>query len=362
MCMAVLPLTGCWDQKIYERIGFILQMGLELNRDENLVYTVSVPVVGPDTEGKVEVFTTSKNLLREFREKIRLVSGKAIEGGKTQHIYFSKQLAQKGIGQFFEVFIRNTENPLLANVIVVDGSPKEMMELSAKFKSKPRPASYVNDLLVNSRQNSYTPETRIYNFSILQYSENIDPITPLIRYNKKEIEIAGTALFSGDKMVGKIDTTTTGLLHALMGTDKKIQYMYHEENEQQDSTKVKEGSAMLIKDLKRKININTKGNVPQIDIKLSLKASLDEYSENAGMNDPENKKELEVDVSQAIQKDCLKLIKYLQEIGADPIGIGEMVRVKDNSYWKSNEWKDEYKTASFNVEVKMNFEFYGAVN
>ncbi|WP_273226383.1 Ger(x)C family spore germination protein [Geosporobacter ferrireducens] len=361
LCMIALVQTGCWDQKIYERIGFILQMGLELDQDERLVYTVSVPIVGPDIKGKVDVFTTSKNLLRESREKVRHVSGKAVEGGKIQHLYFSKQLAGRGINHFLEIFIRHPENPLLANIIVVDGSPKEMMELSAKFEDKPRPASYVNDLLVNARQNSYVPETRIYDFNIMAYSKTIDPVTPLIRYNEKQIETAGSALFSGDKMVGEIDTAATGMLHALMGGERKIQYMYHDKDKKEDGTKIKEGAALLIKKTKRKLNIQTEGETLKIEIKLDFKASLDEYSEAHNLDNPQAKKELEEAVAQSIQKDCMELLKYLQEIGSDPIGIGEMIRAKHNPYWKNVDWKDIYSTAIFNVEVKLIFEFYGAI-
>ncbi len=362
MCMTLLILTGCWDQKIYERIGFILQLGLELDQDEKLVYTATIPIIGPDIKGNVDVFTTSRNLLREAREEVRHVSGKAVEGGKTQHIYFSKELAQKGINQFFEIFLRQSENPLLANVIVVDGSPKEMMELSAQFENKPRPAAYVNDLLVNARQNSYIPETRIYDFSILAYSKTIDPITPLVRYNRKHIEIAGSALFSGDKMVGEINTAETGILHALLGTDNTIQYMYRDQEEERETSQIKEGVALSIKGAKRKVEINTEGETPQIDIKLDLKASLAEYGVGHSMDNPEAKKRLEEAVSKSIQKDCLEVLAYLQEVGSDPLGVGEMIRAKHNPYWKSVEWKEVYGAAIFNVEVKLLFEFYGTIN
>ena len=362
ICISLVFLTGCWDQKIYEHIGFILQMGLELDEEGKLAYTVSVPVVGPDIQGKVEVLSTSKNLLRESRERVRHVSGKVVEGGKVQHLYFSEQLAQRGISEFMEIFLRHTENPLLANVIVVDGSPKEMMEFAAEFKDKPRPTSYVNELLVNARQNSYIPETRIYDFTIMDYSKTIDPITPMVRYNKKEIEIAGSALFSGDKMVGKINTAETGMLHALMGVDRRIQYMYHKEDPGQDPSRVKSGAAMLIKGIKRKLKINLEGEAPQIDIKLELKASLDEFNEAHNLDNREAKKKFEETVAQAIREDCLKVLDYIQKIGSDPLGIGEMVRSKHNAYWKSIEWKEVYKEATFNVNVKLTFEFHGAIN
>lgn len=362
LCMSLLVQTGCWDQKIYERIGFILQMGLEVDREGELIYTVSVPIVGPDVKGKVEILSTAKNLLREAREEVRHVSGKAVEGGKTQHVYFSKALAQKGVGRFLELFIRHTENPLLANVIIIDGSPKEMMELSAKFENKARPAFYVNDLLVNARQNSYIPETRIYDFSVMQYSETIDPITPILRYSNEHIEIAGTALFKEDKMVGQIDADSTGMLQAMMGVNRRIQYMFHRQENKEGKTKIKEGAAILIKGIKRRLKVNTDGEVPRVDIKLDFTASLEEYSEEHNMNDPEAKKKLEETVALSMEKDCLKLVEYLKEVGSDPLGIGELVRARNNAYWKSVKWEDVYKDVPFEVDVKLNIEFYGAIN
>ncbi|AKL96476.1 spore germination protein [Clostridium aceticum] len=360
LCISMLIQTGCWDQKIYERIGFILQIGLELDQDENLIYTISIPIVSPDVEAKVDVFSTPINTLREGREEVLHVSGKSVEGGKIQHLFFSKQLAQKETMNFFDVFLRSSENSLLPNVIVVDGSPQEMMELSSKFPSKPRPSYYVNTLLENARRNFYVPETRIYNFLSSVYSNTIDPITPLLRYNDHEIEVAGSALFKGDKMVGEITTTETGLLHALMGTDGRIRYKYYQQEKQRGIEVAKEGTIVLIKDIKRKLNIDIQ-DIPKIDIKLDLTASIDEYTDGYNLSDPEEKKRLEAAIAKSIEEDCLILLKYLQEVGSDPLGIGEMIRSKHNWYWNSVEWEEVYRKVDFGVDVKLKVEFFGAI-
>ncbi|MDW8803061.1 Ger(x)C family spore germination C-terminal domain-containing protein [Clostridium sp. A1-XYC3] len=57
----------------------------------------------------------------------------------------------------------------------------------------------------------------------------------------------------------------------------------------------------------------------------------------------------------------MKLLKHLSQVGSDPVGFGEILRTKENKYWKSIKWKDLYKYAYFNVEAKINFDFYGAV-
>lgn len=363
MCICLLIQTGCWDRKLYEEIGFILQMGLETGHGGELIYSVTSPVVAPEVKEKVEFIHTSKErLIRASRERVRDVSGKLMEGGKLQHVYFSKALAETGINEFFEIFFRNPENPLLANVIVVDGSPKEMMELSLEFEDKPRSALYVSELLADAHRSYHAPETRIYDFSILNYSETIDPVAPLFRYSKENIRVSGSALFSGDKMVGEIDTDQTMLLTALMGKKDWGEYIYEEQDSHETGKKIKRGAAMLITGSKRKVKIYTSGKVPVIDINLELKAFLHEYAGNHNLDESENKKRLEEAVARSIKADSLKLLNHLQNLGTDPIGFGEILRAKQNKYWKSVKWKEVYKDASFKMDVKMNIESYGAIN
>lgn len=362
ICISLLLQTGCWDQKLFEQIGFMLQMGLELDQEGELLFSMTSPVVAPDVEAKTEfLYTSSGNLIRASRERLRNAAGKMLQGGKVQQVYFSKELAGTGINEFFEIYLRHPENPLLANIVVVDGSPKEMMELSIGFKDKPRPAYYVNELLQDARRRSNVPETRVYNFSTLYYSRTIDPVTPMLRYDKECIEVAGSAVFSTDRMVGQLDTDQTLLLLTLMGKKKIGEYVYHGQATDRSNARIKRGAAMLIKSSKRKVKINTSGSVPVIDIKLDLRAVLHEYTGAHNLDETEYKKVLEEKVAETIKAESLELIKYLQTVGSDPVGFGEMVRSKQNRYWKSVNWKQVYKTAAFNVAVKLRLESYGTI-
>jgi spore germination protein len=360
-CITIFQ-TGCWDQKIFERIGFILQIGLEVEENGEIRYTAGIPLVSPETQGKTEILSTTITHMREGRDKARQASGKALEGGKTQQVFFSTGLASRGIDEFLEIFLRSPENSLLANVIVVEGSPFDMIKTMETYKDKPRPTFYINSLLESARRNSSAPETRISHFSILTHSGTIDPAVPLMRYNSKEVQIAGAALFSGDKMVGKIDTKEMGLLNALRGEKRDISYIYKGLYTEQPKSGHKHGSTILMRDKKRKVDINVDGGTPVIDIKLEFKGSLNEYGGELDLANQEDKKKLEEAIAESIEKDCMRLLANLVEMGSDPIGFGEVVRTKHNKYWKSVKWKENaYKDATFKVEAKITLEFYGAV-
>jgi spore germination protein len=337
-------------------------MGLETGPDGKLLFSMTSPVVSQDAQSKSEfLYTSSENLIRSSREKIRNTQGKLLQGGKIQLVYFSKELAQKGINEFLEIFIRDPENPLLANVVIVDGSPKEMMESSLEFKDKPRPAFYVNNLLLDARRRSAAPEMRIYNFSILSYSKTIDPVAPLIRYDKKKIEVIGSALFSGDKMVGDINTDQTILLNLLMGKSRDGGYTYREEDPNGEGESLKKGTVILMKKPKCKIKIETSGSSPVINIKLSINAFLNEDSGPRNLDDSEKKAKLEEAIADSVKTDVLTLLKQLQTIGSDPIGFGEILRSKQNEYWKSVDWKEKYKSAAYDLDVKLNIKSYGTM-
>lgn len=358
--------TGCWDQKIYEKIGFMLQLGLELDERGEVRYTTTVPLISPSVKQKdmkeiTEILSTKINVMREGRDKVRLVSGKTVEGGKIQQVFFSEALAKKGINPFLEVFLRSPENPLLANVVVVEGSPNEMMKFSEEFTDKPRPTFYVNGLLQSARRNSYAPEARISNFTILTHSKTIDPTTPLLRYTRKEIKVAGSALFSSDKIVGKINTKDTGLLTGLIKKNSDINYIYQGKYSYIKQEDTKKGVAVLMTIKSKKIKVDVSGYKPLIDIKLNFKGNLNEYSGELDLSNPKDKKKLEEAIAESIQKDYIKLLQHLAEAGSDPVGFGEIVRTKHNQHWKSVNWKDEYKYASFKVQAEINFDFYGAV-
>lgn len=353
--------AGCWDQKIYEKIGFILQIGVETEENGELRYTVGIPVISPEAEERFEVLSTTITHMREGRDKVRQASGKAVEGGKTQQIFFSEALASKGVDEYLEIFLRSPENSLLADVVIVEGSPHELIKVSGEFKDKPRPTFYVKSLLDSAHKNSFAPETRISNFMILTRSGSVDPATPLIRYDTKEIKVEGAALFSGDKMVGKINTKEMGILNGLKGEKHDINYVYQGIYSDKSSEDLKRGSTILMKVKKRKIDMKIDGGLPVINIKLDLKGNLSEYSGELNLDNPEDKSKLEEAIADSIEKDSMRLLKHLVEVGTDPIGFGEIARSKQNKYWKSVNWKDAYKDAVFNVEAEIKLEFYGAV-
>ena len=128
-------LSGCWDQRIYEEIGFILQLGVESSEDSgHMLVTYTAPIIDVKGEEMVEILPTKAGILRQGRENVRRISPRNLEAGKVQQVLFSEEIARKGIHNTFEVLQRDPSNPALAWVVVVEGSPSELIEKASKFE------------------------------------------------------------------------------------------------------------------------------------------------------------------------------------------------------------------------------------
>lgn len=356
-------LTGCWDQEIYEKTGFLLQIGVESTGDNRLLISYSLPVIDPKAKEKVEFLYTPETLFREAREGIRGISPKVVDAGKLQQILVSYELAQKGMLNLFDLFERESVIPSVVYIAVVDDSPKEMMEAAQKIGDKPWPAFYINQLLANNISDSKIPDTNIYNYSTLVLAPGIDPIAPILKlqYNKgKGVEVTGTALFSGDKVVGRIDIKQSTLLLAMMGKMKLHAFYKCTSLETEQKENEKSGVEFELKKPKTKIKVKVVDNKPKADIDLSFNVKLmelDFYHKYDKKLEASYEKALSIE----IQQKCMKVLKYTQEVGSDPIGIGDIVRARYNSYFEAVKWEDAYKNIDFNVNVKVNVLNHGII-
>lgn len=356
-------LVACWDQKIYENSGFVLQIGFEPDGPDKILMSFLTPVIDPNAKEHEELIYAESNLLREFRENAKKISDKLLEGGKIQQMLISDSLAKKGTNNLLEIIEREPIDPPIVHIVVVEGSVLELEKASRGFVDKPRKLSiYIRDLIENNIKSAYVPESRVFEFSTKYFSPGIDPIVPIIKLqtNKgKGIEVMGSALFSGDKMVGKIDTKQTPLLLAMMGKMKKTTFI-SKKVAYGNSENEKKGCVVDFGKYKQKLSVKIINNTPVVNISLNLHGALSEINWIKNY-DEKFQSSLEKTLSSEIKQECENVLNYTQEVGSDPIGIGDIVRAHYNSYWQNVKWEDVYKNVVFNVKVHVNIINHGAI-
>lgn len=358
-----LLLTGCWDQQVYERIGFVLQVGIESSEDKKLLVSYTAPVTDPKKSEVVELLSNEAGLLREFRENSRRVSAKLVEAGKAQQIVISSSLAEKGIKNLLELYERDPANPAIAYVVISEDSPRELFNVSQKLGDKPRPSFYLNQLIENNSASSNCPNTSVFEFSVENFAPGIDPMVTMVKIENEQgkgLRIDGSALFSGDKMVGKIKPKETSLILAMKGKMKHTEYIFTSVGPPENDVTGKTGVAVLLSKPKRKINIKIENNLPVVKISLKFTGDYDECGWNH-IDKKDVQKKYEKLMGEELKNECMKVLKYTQEVGSDPLGIGDMVRAKKYSFWKQHKWEEVYKGIIFDVDVSVDIIRYGLI-
>lgn len=353
--------TGCWDQKIYERIGFIFEVGVESGDNKDLIISYIIPVIGNKKGNLSDLLTTHANSIRSAREIQARSSAKILQGGKVQQILFSEEFSEKGIMDVLQIMSRDAINNILAFIVVVDGSPNELMKNELSLQNKPIPGIYITQLLSADVEYSYAVDSRVYNFEIDYFIPGVDPVAPLIKMKPESVEVTGSALFCGDKMVGKINIPETQLLLAMKNKLKKAPRFTFTKINADKTDKI--GSRTLtaaINSKKRKIDIKIINDKPVVNISLDFEAVIEDFKWD-NENDALVKEKLENDMNTELKATANSLIKHTKEVGSDPIGIGALVKAKYNSYWKNVDWEKVYKTADINFQSKVTITDIGVI-
>lgn len=366
LLVIVISLTGCWDQNIFEEIGFSLTFGLDKGENGKIKFTVSHPLftdsIGGERSGggqagtpesRSETSVVEADLVREARELYRISSPLNVMGGKLQSILLSRDFAlEKNISDYLELYERETQSSVQAHVVIVDGSAGELITKAATSKGKPRVGIYINDLLDRNSRLGYCPSTNIIEYDITNASPGISPIIPMIKLSGDDIAIMGTALISGDKMTGQLNTHETACLYIAMGKNRASEIKY---DLPEDIDGIKGQGLVYTQKVNTKYKLQLNGDVPSVAFNIKLDVIMEEYRWG-NITDPQYSKKLENSLNNSI-KTCLEeSFKKLQQAGCDALGIGDNIRAFHYDYWKSigeqNGWNKVYPgiKAAFNVD------------
>lgn len=347
-----LLLTGCWDQRVFEQVGFILSFGIEESKNEQLLLTAAYPLIGGAEKGAVDIMSTESNIIRGGRTSFRRMAPKQMEGGKVQTILISDELAKKGIHDLLEIFQRDVTLPAVAFVSIVEGSPNELLKKAVDLTKKPRVSFYIYQLLDNNVELSNIPNTKVFDFDINFFAPGLDPIVPMLKFENDNIKITGCALFSGDKMTGKLESKQTNILIGLMDQLTHTDFIFTS-SDFSDKDGDKLGVAVTLFKPKRKIKIDfNEEGIPIVKISMHYRCNIDEFEWDDTM-ESKVQEELEKKFSEYLTNMHNDVIKNLQEANCDPIGIGDMIRAKYNDYWLSIDWNEIYQKADIKADVKV---------
>jgi len=224
------------------------------------------------------------------------------------------------------------------------------------------PSLYLLATLDNAVQMGKFPVDNLGLFWIASSSKGRDPYLPYIRIrNQENIEIAGLAYFSGDKMVGVTQPLEIGYFMAIKGINPGgysvfVQVPGTDQSVMFRSTHRKSSTRLTIQNGK-----------PHFKVRLTIEGNLDEKSSETFALTPDVIDQIVEELARGAAKSMSSLIAETQRKESDIFGFGEYVRAKAPAYWNRHiktldAWHGMYKDITVEIEPTIRIRRVGMKN
>ncbi|KQX46578.1 Ger(x)C family spore germination protein [Paenibacillus sp. Root444D2] len=363
----LLSLTGCVEQNRIEKLGMSDIVALDSVYERNgkpsetdVSTAISIPKSGSMDNQQADILQTIAESPKDGRIKMSRKINKVLVSGQLRSMLFGKDLAKQGIWNELDSYRRDYTVGEKLKIVIVNGSAVDM--LTHKYAQIRSVGNHIDQLLTQEAKIHEVPDVSLYSFVRDYYDDGRDPIAPMLIVKGDNIEIDGIALFKNDRYIGKISAEQTVLFAILNKSFKMgefdITFM--------DRSSGRKESAMISSIAsKREVIVNKQGSeskIPQVVIRIRLSGIILEYTGKSTFKKPEEQKNLDQDLSEAIREKLQAIVSHVQRSGGDNLGIGTYVR-NSMSYenWNNLNWKSIYPRADIRVEVDTTIRDYGMI-
>lgn len=350
-------ITGCGDQRILERTGFIQSWSLDLLPDGKINYAISVPIANPDIKTtSLRVFLQTKaTSSKAARIDLARHTNLLLVSGQLRTTLFGLSLAKKGIWDHLDTLNRDPTISEQVKLIVVNGNAGHLLEKD--YKEYPRTGKYVDRLIQKESTGNTIPQTTIYSFTRDYYDDGIDPIVPIVKDAGDSIVSDGIALFKDDRYVGKVSSNDS-LIFGFMKDNFK-----QGEIDLDLSRDSKENKSVTLSALNssRKVEVKHGSNGQlNVSIKINIMASVLEHIGELKISNAAGQHQLEQEMTDVINRRAAQIVKLLQDKNTDSLGIGMQVRNSmPYSAWKKMNWDKQYPEVDIHCTINIKIRDHG---
>jgi Ger(x)C family germination protein len=355
LTLAVFIFAGGCGKAVYiENQQFVLTEAIDFDENNKLVVYTSTPVFNTEAKDKYKITSSRTNTLRKSKGLIDSKTSGHLAYGKSQNVLIGKKLLQqRNPFPYLDVLFRDSRNEINANVIVIDGTVKDVMYTN--MSDKGRIATVIKQLVESTYKSRVTVQTSLQKFHQQMKDKGMTPYLTEMKPEKNELVITGTVLLHKDgTYAASLNHQESSLLVLLQhDTKNNIPLTFHFPPEMFHTKKDLSFVGFNIKKAKPKIKTKFEGEHLTIDI--GMKVSIDLTERMFTLDLEEKKKQLEKAIEKELKKECEALIKKAQTYQIDPFQFGVHVRAYHYKNWKKVEdnWVKTLSEATINISPKV---------
>lgn len=331
-----------------EKRDLITGLALDLTSNGQVRLTAQIPIpkltlpnINPVKPEK-NFFTISAQGASTF-EAFSLFQSKTpgqVDVFKTNTLLFSEEIVKKGISPYLDTIARMPKFPSRANLMMTKEDPGLLLQ--QEIAATTLPSFYLMYFFESSHKSGMAYPMKLWRFLYQLDSSAIDPYLPVLDYNPEEKVFlpAGLAVLSGDTLAAYLSPEESKIFGLLSKENREVIL----------STEWRKGRLISLRHVNNSLKYQW---LPPRILKIKMKATgylLEETGATLPLT-PNHLWEMEKDLAEKVKKRAEALIKRLQAVNSDPIGLGRIVRAKERQKWSVSYWRKLYPSLEIQVEV-----------
>ncbi|GAA0440622.1 Ger(x)C family spore germination protein [Lentibacillus halophilus] len=333
-------------KKIIDQIQMVTVAGHDLAENGKVTTTVVTPFFPAESQQKDLRYTGTANSIYKNKLKLNEQASEQLLDAKMMMSMYNKDLAKKGLSNYVRYLLRD---PSIGNALylaVVEDSSEDFLN-TVKFSKGV--GKYMEDLMRHNVKHGPLPMSNLKTFSSGLISKGQDPFLPVFGLKKGHPRVKALAFFDEDKLVATIPIEKASVFKKLYESVEDGQY-----NIAASDFK----ASIQNMDSSRHINVVQKNGQIEVTINVQMDGVIREFSKDRASR---YLTEIEKKVQKDFRKNAKRLIDRFQELGVDPLGIGERAKEQIRDV-QQKKFKDVYPDIPITVKTDMVLTEYGVRN
>jgi len=357
--------TGCKGTKEeLDKLAVAVAIGYDITSEGKYMLTAQILNPQKDPSGgmvgkkagsqqkatDVVVFNTIGDSISDCKGQLTTKLGKELNYGHIDFVVVGRQLAESGIATVLDAALRGYKMSPDVPLLITNGNAFDIIRVTSVQEKIP--ANEVGNILRLQSSFGFTKIVSILDFANYLTSKTDSPVTGVINLSKNKnsdetFEVAGTAVFKKDKLIGFMNMNET---RGMQWANGKVELGYV------TTLSLEEGKITfeIIKS-SSKIKSSIKANSFTMIISVKEESNISEMTGNLDpMKNPLIMDRLEIKQNDAITNEIKLAINASQKkFGADIFGFGEMIHRDYPEKWNcvKDQWKHIFP--DLNIEIKV---------
>jgi len=360
LIFSMVFLTGCWNYREIDTMNIV--SGLAIDKGEqglkyHLTFEVldlsSTPAQGATKTKQLEsegdtIFDAVRNAVKSTEKKLFFSDCKVV--------VISSDLAKEGLQPVMDWFNRDAEPRISLNLVI--SKDKTAADILKKETSSDEIASYKISSMLD-HDTSYlgkAAKVQLYQAYDLLEGKGVSLILPAIKTailkTGNTLDLAGTAMFKKDKLIGFLDNDESRFLLFINGKIKGgILLANVDSNENNISLEISHSETKITPVISN----------DQVTMKIDIKVKVAMGEDNTG-GDKLNKTAIQ-DIQKSAEKQLVAGVKGIiekveKEYDSDIFGFGTSVFQSNPGFWKKIEpdWDKIFSTLKCQISAQIKIE------